>query len=64
MDLLFASDSPFNWAAEENFARLKLENPQIVAVRGTGGTRSSDSDNGATDEVHFDDGKVKAFGEA
>ncbi|KAI9811426.1 MAG: hypothetical protein M1827_005409 [Pycnora praestabilis] len=30
MDLLFASDSWFNWKAEENFARLKMENPELV----------------------------------
>lgn len=30
MDLLFAADSPWNWAAEANFEKLKLENPDIV----------------------------------
>jgi len=36
MDLLFAADSPWNWAAEANFEKLKLENPDIVhdAARG------------------------------
>lgn len=32
IDLLFASDSPFNWVAEKNFAKLKLEHPDIVAA--------------------------------
>lgn len=32
MDLLFAADSPWNWAAEKNFARLKEENPDLVAA--------------------------------
>lgn len=30
MDLLFASDSWWNWDAEKNFARLKEENPDLV----------------------------------
>ncbi|KAI9719950.1 MAG: hypothetical protein M1828_005988 [Chrysothrix sp. TS-e1954] len=30
MDLLFASDSWWNWDAEKNFARLKAENPELV----------------------------------
>lgn len=30
MDLLFAADSPWNWVAEANFEKLKLENPDIV----------------------------------
>lgn len=32
MDLLFASDSPFNWVAEKNFARLKEEQAVNVAA--------------------------------
>lgn len=30
MDLLFASDKPWVWEAEKEFARLKLENSQIL----------------------------------
>ena len=30
MDLLFASNSWWNWDAEKNFARLKEENPELV----------------------------------
>ena len=30
MDLLFASDSWWNWDAESTFARLKEENPELV----------------------------------
>ncbi|KAL8997384.1 MAG: hypothetical protein Q9169_003315 [Polycauliona sp. 2 TL-2023] len=32
MDLLFASDSWWNWDAEKTFARLKAENPDLVNV--------------------------------
>ena len=32
MDLLFASNSPFNWVAEKNFARLKEEQAANVAA--------------------------------
>jgi len=32
MDLLFASDSPFNWVAERNFARLKAEHAETTAA--------------------------------
>lgn len=30
MDLVFASDSIWNWDAEKNFARLKAENPDLI----------------------------------
>ena len=30
MDLVFASDSIWNWDAEKNFARLKEENPDLI----------------------------------
>ena len=30
MDLLFASDSWWNWEAEKTYARLKEENPELV----------------------------------
>lgn len=30
MNLLFASDSIWNWDAEKNFAILKEENPELV----------------------------------
>ena len=30
MDLLFASDSWWNWDAEATYARLKAENPELV----------------------------------
>ena len=29
-DLLFAADTPWNWAAEKNYARLKAEHPEIA----------------------------------
>ena len=36
MNLVFASDSIWNWEAEKNFAILKEQNPQVVqAARGT-----------------------------
>ena len=30
MNLVFASDSIWNWEAEKNFARLKEENPDLI----------------------------------
>lgn len=36
MDLLFASDSVWNWEAERNFARLKAENPDLVRAAHSG----------------------------
>lgn len=30
MDLLFAADTPWAWDAEKTFARLKLENPDLI----------------------------------
>ena len=30
MDLLFASDSIWNWEAEKTYAQLKQENPELV----------------------------------
>lgn len=36
MDLLFEADSIWNWAAEKNFAKLKLENPDLVAAASRG----------------------------
>lgn len=36
MDLLFASDSWFNWKAEETFAVLKAENPDLVHAASRG----------------------------
>lgn len=30
MDLVFASDSPWVWDAEKNFAKLKAENPDLL----------------------------------
>lgn len=30
IDFLFAGDTPWNWVAESNFARLKQENPEIA----------------------------------
>jgi hypothetical protein len=30
MDLLFAANTPWNWDAEKNFARLKEEHPEIA----------------------------------
>lgn len=38
MDLLFASDSWWNWDAEKNFARLKEENPELVHAARKGNT--------------------------
>lgn len=46
MDLLFASKSPFVWDAEENFARLKAENPQLAHAAEKG------------QAVRADDGKI------
>lgn len=38
MDLVFASDSPWVWDAEKNFAKLKAENPDLLraSVAGQG----------------------------
>ena len=30
MDLLFSANTPWNWDAERNFARIKEQNPQLV----------------------------------
>ena len=32
MNLVFASDSPWNWEAEKNFRILKEQNPELVQV--------------------------------
>ncbi len=32
MDLLFAAHTPWVWDAEKNFARLKMEHPEIVGA--------------------------------
>lgn len=50
MDLLFAADRPWVWDAEENFAKLTEQHPELVAAArrrssvvdpksGVGGTR-------------------------
>jgi hypothetical protein len=36
MDLVFASDSIWNWKAEENFKRLKEENPDLIRAAKAG----------------------------
>lgn len=36
MDLVFASDSPWVWEAEKNFAKLKAENPELLRAAATG----------------------------
>lgn len=38
MDLVFSSDSIWNWEAEKNFARLRAENPDLIQTtnHGTG----------------------------
>jgi hypothetical protein len=36
MDLVFAADSPWVWDAEENFRRLKEENPNLVLAASRG----------------------------
>ena len=36
IDLLFAADSPWNWAAEKHFAQLKEENPNLVLAASRG----------------------------
>lgn len=36
MDLLFASDSIWNWDAEENFTRLQIENPELLRAGKSG----------------------------
>ncbi|KAL2050899.1 hypothetical protein ABVK25_008797 [Lepraria finkii] len=38
MDLLFASNSWWNWDAETNFARLREENPELVQAAQRGGS--------------------------
>ena len=38
MNLVFASDSIWNWEAEKNFARLKEENPGLVQAAARGGS--------------------------
>lgn len=36
MDLVFSSDSIWNWEAEKNFARLKAENPDLIQTTNYG----------------------------
>src|ERR1700712_3500631 len=36
IDLLFASDSPWVWSAERDFAKLKEENPDLVCAASRG----------------------------
>ena len=36
MDLLFSADTPWNWDAEKNFARIKAENPNLVQAARAG----------------------------
>ena len=36
MDLLFAANTPWNWDAERNFARLKEEHPELVQTARVG----------------------------
>ena len=36
MDLLFAANTPWNWEAERNFARLKEEHPELVQTARAG----------------------------
>ena len=38
MDLLFATNSWWNWDAESTFARLREENPELVQVARRGGS--------------------------
>lgn len=38
MNLLFASDSWFNWEAEKTYARLKEENPELIQAARRGST--------------------------
>ena len=44
MDLLFASDSIWNWEAEKNFARLKEEHPELVQAARAGSVVSTMAD--------------------
>jgi hypothetical protein len=46
IDLLFASDSIWNWEAEKNFARLKAQGVTSEDVQAT--TEGSDAEKGAT----------------
>ncbi|KAI9809717.1 MAG: hypothetical protein M1825_000150 [Sarcosagium campestre] len=49
MDLLFASDSIWNWDAEKTYARLREENPELVQAAARGQSvvsRSGDSELG------------------
>jgi hypothetical protein len=48
IDLLFASDSPWNWDAEATFARLKKEMPEIA--HGGAGTAIGDDAYGYAEE--------------
>lgn len=45
MDLVFASDSIWVWDAEKNFAKLKAENPDLVAA-GDQSRRATDAEKG------------------
>ncbi|KAI9813003.1 MAG: hypothetical protein M1832_006440 [Thelocarpon impressellum] len=68
MNLLFASDSPFTWDAERNFARLKAENPDLVqaATRGasvvdpeTGALKTGGLRQRSTESVYGNEKEVK-----
>lgn len=43
MNLLFASDSIWNWDAEKNFAILKEENPELVQAARRGSSVVGDA---------------------
>lgn len=46
MDLLFAAKSPWVWNAEKNFAKMKRENPQLVAAAADRGASVADVERG------------------
>ena len=66
MDLLFAADSPWNWEAEKNFARLVEENPGLVQAARRGSSVVGNMENGAVvgakKEVGNGDGHVVGLG--
>ena len=52
MDLLFATNSWWNWDAESTFARLREENPELVqAARRTGSVADPESQGGRRKSV-------------
>jgi hypothetical protein len=74
MDLVFASDSIWNWEAEKNFRRLKEEDPDLVraakaghgvvdAEKGVGGSRrgsrATTGDRGSKHDANDGDSRIE-----